>query len=227
MRRCAYKRVKRRDIFYIYGYLPLLCSRTGGLRQRANRRPSFTSFCSLLSPPSLAPSASSSFRPVPVARVSSFFLRRRGEFSVQDAAQPAAGPCVISDAIPYSVPTMICSRLVPRSRWILFIYRRARASVCIYMFVPYLYIDAGCRAVYIHGTASTIRIPKKVFARYLASFSREALTRVYVDEFFAHYGVVLYGTLRVGYLYANTRGHPARDKPVGVESPAIESSRMM
>lgn len=42
------------------------------------------------------------------------------ESSVQDA-QPAAGPCVISGAIPYSVPTMICSRLVPRSRWISFI----------------------------------------------------------------------------------------------------------
>lgn len=36
LRRCACKRVKRRDIFYIYGYLPLLCSRAGGLRQRAN-----------------------------------------------------------------------------------------------------------------------------------------------------------------------------------------------
>lgn len=35
--------------------------------------------------------------------------------------KPAAGPCVISGAIPYSVPTMICSRLVPRSRWISFI----------------------------------------------------------------------------------------------------------
>lgn len=47
-RRCACKRVKRRDIFYIYGYLPLLCSRAGGLRQRANRPPSFPSSCSLL-----------------------------------------------------------------------------------------------------------------------------------------------------------------------------------
>lgn len=49
------------------------------------------------------------------------YLRfRRGESSAQDA-QPAAGPCVISGAIPYSVPTMICSRLAPRSRWISFI----------------------------------------------------------------------------------------------------------
>ena len=47
-RRCACKRVKRRDIFYIYGYLPLLCSRAGGLRQRANRPPSFSSSYSLL-----------------------------------------------------------------------------------------------------------------------------------------------------------------------------------
>lgn len=31
-RRCACERVKRRDIFYIYGYLPLLCSRADGLR---------------------------------------------------------------------------------------------------------------------------------------------------------------------------------------------------
>ena len=46
--RCACKRVKRRDIFYIYGYLPLLCSRAGGLWQKANRPPSFSSSYSLL-----------------------------------------------------------------------------------------------------------------------------------------------------------------------------------
>jgi len=48
VRRCACKRVKRRDIFYIYGYLPLLCSRAGGLRQKANRSPSFSSSRTLL-----------------------------------------------------------------------------------------------------------------------------------------------------------------------------------
>jgi len=119
-RRCACKRVKRRDIFYIYGYLPLLCSRAGGLRQRANRRPSFPSS----SPRTLSLSLSVSLLRYALSRSyrrSLKYLRfRRGESSAQDA-QPAAGPCVISGAIPYSVPTMICSRLAPRSRWISFI----------------------------------------------------------------------------------------------------------
>lgn len=126
--RCACKRVKRRDIFYIYGYLPLLCSRAGrgGLRQRANRplflprslrlspSPSVSLCATLLWPPFGAPIAASFFD-LPCAP-----LPRLGQFGRQCRTQAAAGPCVISHAIPYSVPTMICSRLVPRSRWISF-----------------------------------------------------------------------------------------------------------
>jgi len=125
--RCACKRVKRRDIFYIYGYLPLLCSRAGGLWQKANRPPSFSSSYSLL-----------------YLLLLLYLLTSSLSFSTSNCAlspfppqcktrKPAAGPCVISGAIPYSVPTMICSRLVPCSRWISFI------GVHV---VPYLYIDA-------------------------------------------------------------------------------------
>lgn len=67
---CACKRVKRRDIFYIYEYLPLLCSRAGGLWRRANREltslsPSFSHLPSLISFPlrNLSPRPSSSHLP--------------------------------------------------------------------------------------------------------------------------------------------------------------------
>lgn len=120
MHRCACKRVKRRDIFYIYGYLPLLCSRAGGLRQRANRPPSFPS-----------PVPSSSFLLSPSARravlcpVSAAVLSDISvpvaESSAQDAQAGGRTMCHLWCAIPYSVSTMICSRLVPRSRWISFI----------------------------------------------------------------------------------------------------------
>lgn len=94
-----------------------------------------------LSPPSVSPSPPRSFSlspsPSPPSDTSdifccasvaspSFFLAcpplpsPSWSPQLQDA-QPAAGPCVISGAIPYSVSTMICSRLVPRSRWISFI----------------------------------------------------------------------------------------------------------
>lgn len=128
---CACKRVKRRDIFYIYGYLPLLCSRAGGLWQRANRP--------LLRSPTLRLTPVSTLRlsffvsPLISARwplsgasieASLFVLPATIAYTrvslpltlwsaIQDA-QPTTRPCVISHAIPYSVPTMICSRLVPR-----------------------------------------------------------------------------------------------------------------
>ena len=129
---CVCKRVKRRDIFYIYGYLPLLCSRTGGLWQRANR-PLFRSL-SLSCLSSLSPFIS----PRPLVDLSSvasvrcfyrsFLVRSTGGCSVVPRVllpltlwpaihrthSPATRPCVISHAIPYSVPTMICSRVVPR-----------------------------------------------------------------------------------------------------------------
>lgn len=56
---CACKRVKRRDIFYIYEYLPLLCSRAAGLWQRANRE---------LTSLSLSPSLICSFHLSPAPR---------------------------------------------------------------------------------------------------------------------------------------------------------------
>lgn len=136
---CACKRVKRRDIFYIYEYLPLLCSRAAGLWQRANRE--LTSLSpSLICSFHLSPAPRSFSAPIfvpPIVLCSdpryyfyrSFLVRSTvgiyASFSlslslpptlwsaIQDT-QPAARPCVISHAIPYSVPTMICSRLVPR-----------------------------------------------------------------------------------------------------------------
>lgn len=43
------------------------------------------------------------------------------ESSARDAQAGGRTMCHLRCAIPYSVPTMICSRLVPRSRWISFI----------------------------------------------------------------------------------------------------------
>lgn len=123
---CACKRVKRRDIFYIYGYLPLLCSRTGGLWQRANRPLLLLLSLSRLS--LLAPWSISARWPLSGASIeASLFVLpatvalHRASSSPSDTLAgntghtgPATRPCVISHAIPYSVPTMICSRLVPR-----------------------------------------------------------------------------------------------------------------
>lgn len=138
---CACKRVKRRDIFYIYEYLPLLCSRAAGLWQRANRELTSLSLSpSLICSFHLSPAPRSFSAPIFVPLIvlcsdpryysyRSFLVRSTvgiyASFSlslslpptlwsaIQDT-QPAARPCVISHAIPYSVPTMICSRLVPR-----------------------------------------------------------------------------------------------------------------
>lgn len=58
--------------------------------------------------------------PVPAAVLSGISVPV-AESSAQDAQAGGRTMCHLRCAIPYSVPTMICSRLVPRSRWISFI----------------------------------------------------------------------------------------------------------
>lgn len=159
--RCACKRVKRRDIFYIYGYLPLLCSRAGGLRQRANRRSSFPPCRSplLLRPMSLLPSLFLSlcfsfrflylsyppwplFHPAPAA-----------EDSSAGSAGRATGGRTMCHLPCHPIFRSYHDMLKARSTLTLDILY---GFVCA--FVPHLYIDTGCR---VRGTASTIRAPEE------------------------------------------------------------------
>lgn len=97
-RRCACKRVKRRDIFYIYGYLPLLCSRAGGLRQRANRPPSFPSPSLLLS---LLRHVGLLLHPVPASVLSVSPFPSRGVLS---AGRASRRPDHVSSPVPSHIP---------------------------------------------------------------------------------------------------------------------------
>lgn len=176
--RCACKRVKRRDIFYIYGYLPLLCSRAGGLWQRANRRPSFPPCRSplLLRSMSLLPSLSLSLSvSLPAFYISPTHLGHcsillpPAEDSSAGSAGRATGGRTMCHLPCHPIFRSYHDMLKARSTLTLDILY---GFVCA--FVPHLYIDTGCR---VRGTASTIRAPEEEVSLSLLSLLEQPRAR--------------------------------------------------
>lgn len=109
---CVQKGEKEGHILYLWVFAATVLSRRRLAAEELTDVP--------LRPPAPFDTSDTSFCPAPVAGIPAISVsvcRVRGARTRNRRPDHVSSP----GAIPYSVPTMICSRLAPRSRWISFI----------------------------------------------------------------------------------------------------------